>query len=261
MKVLIIEDEAPAYRRLSTLLQTNHPDFEIIEVLDSISDSLKWLRNHNSPDLIFSDIQLADGLSFEIYKQTEVLCPIIFTTAYDEYMLEAFKTNGIDYLLKPIEKEHLNQSIEKFKLLKSYKQSSKDNLLDLINRLENKGKKYKTRFLVRLGTKLLPVQVGDIAYFYSSQGSTDMILNSGKTLIIDQTLDELQNLLDPSHFFRLNRQFLAHISSISSIHQYFKGKLKIQLHPSTSEIVTVSKEKARLFKKWVDGETSADAIF
>jgi DNA-binding LytR/AlgR family response regulator len=261
MKVLIIEDEAPAYRRLSTLLQTNHSDLEIIEVLDSISNAVKWLRNHNSPDLIFSDIHLADGLSFEIFKQAEVLCPIIFTTAYDEYMLDAFKTNGIDYLLKPIEKEQLNRSIEKFKLLKSSGQSSNDTLLDLINGLENREKKYKTRFLVRLGTKLLPVQVEDVSYFYSSQGSTDMILKSGKTLIIDQTLDELQNLLDPSLFFRLNRQFLAHISSISAIHQYFKGKLKIQLHPSTSEIVTVSKEKARLFKKWVDGETSIDTSF
>lgn len=255
MKVLIIEDEAPAYRRLSTMLNKNHPHLTIIEVLDSISDTLKWLRNHNSPDLIFSDIQLADGLSFEIYKKIQVNCPIIFTTAYDEYMLDAFRTNGIDYLLKPIEEESLNRSIEKFERLKKSESEPNNEVGKLMQLLETRAYKYKTRFLVKLGTKLIPVQAEHIAYFQSSQGSTDMILNNGKRLVIDQTLDELQNVMNPVHFFRLNRQYLAQIGSIESIHQYFKGKLKVVLQPAATDDVIISREKSRSFKNWIDGVT------
>jgi DNA-binding LytR/AlgR family response regulator len=201
MKVLIIEDEAPAYRRLSTLLHNDHPDLEIIEVLDSISDSVKWLRNHKSPDLIFSDIQLADGLSFDIYKQIEVTCPIIFTTAYDEYMLEAFSTNGIDYLLKPIDEESLNRSIQKAKRLKGKDEQPQSSWKELMDILQKKEKGYKTRFLVKIGSKLVPVQVENIAYFRSSMGSTDIVLKSDKSLVVDQTLDELEQVMDPVHFF------------------------------------------------------------
>lgn len=254
MKVLIIEDEAPAYRHICSLLEKNHPNMEIIDVLDSISDSINWLKNHNPPDLIFSDIKLADGLSFEIYKQIQVDSPIIFTTAYDEYMIDAFKTNGIDYLLKPIDQANLNRSILKFERLTKTDASSQNAMEKLMNMLEKREESYKTRFLVKLGTRLLPVQVENIAYFQSTRGSTDIILQSGKKLVIDQTLEELQSALNPAHFFRLNRQFLAQIGSIDSIHQYFNGKLKVALKPISSEIVIVSREKARSFKNWIDGE-------
>lgn len=253
MRVLIIEDEAPAYRRLSTLLQQEHPDLEIIEVLDSVSESLKWLRNHQEPELIFSDIQLADGLSFEIYKQHEVNCPIIFTTAYDDYMLDAFQTNGIDYLLKPIEAQHLSRSIGKCRRLQGTSDVSGPELRDMIQLLEQRQPAYKSRFLVKLGTQLLPVQVSDIAYFQTTQGGTDMVLKQGRSLAMDPTLDELQKQLDPNAFFRINRQVLAHISSIAAIHQYSKGKLKVELHPASPELVLVSREKARAFKNWIDG--------
>lgn len=256
MRVLIIEDEAPAYRRLSTLLYKNHPNLEIIEVLDSVSDSVKWFNSHNTPDLIFSDIKLADGLSFEIYKQIQINCPIIFTTAYDEYMLEAFQTNGIDYLLKPIDEERLKQSIEKVERLVNSADAQNNSLSELIWSLESKEKKYKTRFLVKLGNKLFPVQTKDIAYFQSAQGCTDMVLNNGKTLVTDQTLEELQNVLNPLHFFRLNRQFIANIGSINTIHQYFKGRLKVVLNPATSIDVIISREKTRSFKNWIDGDVS-----
>jgi DNA-binding LytR/AlgR family response regulator len=255
MRVLIIEDEAPAYRRLSNLLAEGHPELEIIDVLDSVTASIKWLRNHNSPDLIFSDIQLADGVSFEIYKQVEVSCPIIFTTAYNEFMLEAFQTNGIDYLLKPIEKESLKRSIEKFMLLKESGSTSTTSVGDLIHLLERKEKRYKTRFLVKIGQKLVPIHVDNIAYFKSSMGSSDIILSSGKNIALDLSLDELQSLINPEHFFRVNRQYLANISSVDSIHIYSKGKLKVELKPETEEMVLISRDKARSFKSWIDGET------
>jgi len=258
MKVLIIEDEAPAYRRLNTLLTKNHQDLEVIEVIDSVSEAVKWLRNHQAPNLIFSDIQLADGLSFEIYKQVEVACPIIFTTAYDEYMMDAFETNGIDYLLKPIEENSLNRSISKFRKLTAADSSAQSPIGDLLEALEKKEKKYKNRFLVKVGSKLVPVLTTDVAYFQSSEGSTEMVLGSKKRFIVDHTLEELDTVLDPGQFFRLNRQFLSNISSIESIHQYFKGKLKIYLKPETDSDVIVSREKARLFKNWLDGDISEE---
>jgi len=256
MRVLIIEDEAPAYRRLNTLLTKGHPDLEVVEVIDSVSEAVKWLRNHKTPSLIFSDIQLADGLSFEIYKQVEVPCPIIFTTAYDEYMMDAFETNGIDYLLKPIEEKHLNRSISKFRKLTENENSVQNPIEDLLSALDKKEKKYKSRFLVKVGTKLVPVLINDVAYFQSSEGSTEMILNSGKHFIVDQTLDELETILDPVQFFRINRQFLANIGSIESIHQYFKGKLKLYLKPTADKEVIISREKARTFKNWIDGDVN-----
>lgn len=258
MKVLIIEDEAPAYRRLNTLLTKNHSDMEVVEVIDSVSEAVKWLRNHRTPSLIFSDIQLADGLSFEIYKAVEVSCPIIFTTAYDEYMMDAFETNGIDYLLKPIEEASLNRSISKFRKLTEGERVDENPINNLLEVLEKKDRKYKKRFLVKVGSKLVPVVTDDLAYFQSSDGSTEMVLKTGKRFIVDQTLDELDSVLDPIEFFRLNRQFLANISSIDSIHQYFKGKLKIYLKPDAKSEVTVSREKARSLKNWLDGDVEMD---
>ena len=254
MKVLIIEDEAPAYRRLNTLLTKAHPDMEVIEVIDSVSEAVKWLRNHSTPSLIFSDIQLADGLSFEIYKQIDVSCPIIFTTAYDEYMMDTFETNGIDYLLKPIEEPALNRSIAKFRKLTENGHSQQSPIDNLLSVLEKKERKYKDRFLVKVGSKLVPVLTADVAYFQSADGSTEMILDSGKKLIVDQTLDQLETVLNPSQFFRFNRQFIGNIGSIDSIHQYFKGKLKLKLKPNPKADVIVSREKARSFKNWIDGD-------
>ena len=253
MKVLIIEDEAPAYRRLNTLLSEHHPDLEVVEVIDSVNDSILWLRNHQTPDLIFSDIQLADGLSFEIYKEVKINCPIIFTTAYDEYMMDAFQTNGIDYLLKPIESNDLNRSISKFKNLMKSDNGKETNMTAIIELLDNRGKKkYKTRFLVKLGAKLLPVHISDIAYFYSSEGFTHIVTRGNRTFVADQTLEELDGILDPSIFCRANRQFIVHEQAIQALHQYFKGKLKLEVNPKPEADVIISREKARSFKNWLD---------
>lgn len=252
MRVLIIEDEAPAYRRLNKLLTENHSDFEVIEVIDSVVDSIKWLRNHQSPDLIFSDIQLADGLSFRIYEAFQVSCPIIFTTAYDEYMLEAFSTNGIDYLLKPIQLESLNRSVSKFRNLIGSKQETVPNMSAILALLNADEKKYKNRFLIKVGSKLVPIQVNDIAYFFSDEGFTHLVTKGNRTFVADQTLDELDRILDPSSFQRANRQFIVSVDSVKALHHFFKGKLKIDLNPLPEREVIVSRERAKSFKNWLD---------
>jgi DNA-binding LytR/AlgR family response regulator len=255
VKVLIIEDEAPAYRRLYNLLNAQASALQVIDVLDSVADSIKWFNENPTPDLIFSDIQLADGLSFEIFNKIQIACPIIFTTAYDEYMMEAFKTNGIDYLLKPIDEKSLTRSIEKFESLitQNGQSSSIPNIESLLASISSEQTQYKTRFLVKLGTKLIPVSIDGISCFCSKDGSTEIIMSTGKKYIIDQTLDELERRLDPKVFFRFNRKILGRFSSVQTVHQYFKGKLKVEMLPKLDEEVIISREKAKAFKLWLEG--------
>jgi DNA-binding LytR/AlgR family response regulator len=254
LKALIIEDEAPAYRRLHGLLSKHHPELEVVEVLDTVSGAVEWFNMNASPDVIFSDIQLSDGLSFEIYRQVAPPCPIIFTTAYDAYMLEAFRTNGIDYLLKPIEEEELARSVGKFMGLARTTPSPAlpdiDALLAVVN---SRGARYRDRFLVKLGTKLLPIATSEIAYFLSNDGSTELHTRAGKRHLIDQPLDEIEAQLDPRGFHRLNRQCIACVECIAVVHQHFNGKLKVELRPASATEVMVSRERAKGFKEWLDG--------
>ncbi|MBX2978688.1 MAG: response regulator transcription factor [Flavobacteriales bacterium] len=253
-RTLIIEDEAPAYRRLSGLLAQHHPGLEVVDVLDSIEAALDWFPANPAPELIFSDIQLSDGLSFEIYRQLPPPCPIVFTTAYDAYMLEAFRTNGIDYLLKPVEEEDLARSIAKFEAL--VQRSTAPALPDierLLAAVNGTKTSYRERFLVKLGTKLLPVPTRDIAYFLSSEGTTELHTRDGKRHLLDQPLDEIEQQLDPTVFHRLNRQCIACVQCIAVVHQHFNGKLKVELKPAAPTEVMVSREKARGFKEWLDG--------
>ena len=254
VRALIIEDEAPAYRRLSNLLAQHHPEVEAIDVLDSIEAAVRWLGENKAPDLIFSDIQLSDGLSFEIYRQAPPPCPIIFTTAYDAYMLEAFRTNGIDYLLKPIEEADLARSLEKFRALTgTATSSSAPDIERLLAAIAAKPAGYRERFLIKLGSKLLPVATADIAWFLSTDGTTELLTRDGKRHLLDQPLDEIEGQLDPARFFRLNRQCIACIACIQVAHQHFNGKLKVELRPAAPIEVMVSREKARAFKEWMDG--------
>jgi DNA-binding LytR/AlgR family response regulator len=252
VRALIIEDEAPAYRRLSNLLAQHHPEVEAIDVLDSIEAAVRWLGENKAPDLIFSDIQLSDGLSFEIYRQAPPPCPIIFTTAYDAYMLEAFRTNGIDYLLKPIEEEDLARSMAKFESLRKAPPVAPD-IERLLSALGGAKPAYRERFLIKLGSKLLPVATADIAWFLSTDGTTELLTREGKRHLIDLPLDEIEQQLDPARFFRLNRQCIACITCIQVAHQHFNGKLKVELRPAAPMEVMVSREKARAFKEWMDG--------
>jgi two-component system LytT family response regulator len=253
MNVLIIEDEAPAARRLEQLIKDYDSSVSIVGVIESITAAVRWLKEHESPDLIFMDIQLADGISFEIFRQMEVKTPVIFTTAYDQYTLQAFKVNSIGYLLKPISQDELNESMRKYNDLKELFNQTKPGMLQaLLNSIQQGQKVYKSRFLVKLGDRLIFIFTEQIAYFMAEDKLVFIISNEGKKYNTDFSLDDLENLLSPQFFFRINRQFITHIQSIRNIHNYFNGKLKLNLHPEPAQDVIVSRERAALFKKWLD---------
>lgn len=256
MRTLIIEDEYPAAERLEKLIRKVDPSIEIIGVLGSIEAAGEWLQAHSLPDLIFSDIQLSDGLSFQIFEQFSVKAPIIFTTSYDEYAIKAFKVKSIDYLLKPIKLQELELAIGKFReMQKAF--SPVDYAMKIESLLDNlkttSSKKYKTRFLVKQHDQLVPVTQDEIAYFLTANELVCLVRKDGKQFLVDYTLEELDKLLDPQHFFRLNRQFIAAMTAIARIHTYFNGKLKLDLKPETPHEVVVSREKAQVFKEWMEG--------
>ncbi len=252
MKVLIIEDEAPAFRRLQKILEEIDPAIEILEVIDTVEDSVKWLNNHSAPELIFMDIQLSDGISFDIFEQVKISNPVIFTTAFDEYMLRAFKVNSIDYLLKPIKKEDLAYSLRKYAGMKdAFRGNGREDLNELIRNIQLNDRKYKTRFLVKKGEQLLSVQSEDIAFFFARNGIIHLQTNEGKIYLVDFTLDELEKQLDPDHFYRVNRQFILHFAAIKTVHKWYKSKLLIEPLQSVDEKIIVSAEKASAFKQWL----------
>jgi two-component system, LytTR family, response regulator LytT len=255
MKILIIEDEHLAARKLQKLVLEIDPTLQIVGMTDSIESSVEWLESNPQPDLILMDIELADGQSFEIFNRTKVKSTIIFTTAYDEYALKAFKVNSIDYLLKPVRQEELTKALDKFKTLKSSNAAAEGqiNLENLLTELglTQTGKSYRERFLVKQGQKFITIEATEIAFFYAEDRVNFLKTKAGQKFIIDYTLDELEGQLDPSLFFRLNRQFIAHVKSIESVHPFFNGKLKIHLKPTIEAEVLVSREKASDFKEWL----------
>ena len=253
MKALIIEDELPAAKRLKSVLKEVEPTIEIINVIDSIATAVKWIDNNPTPDLIFMDIQLSDGLSFEIFKHAEIKCPVIFTTAFDEYAIQAFKVNSIDYLLKPIEAGDLRNSLKKFDELKKQfsAESESKQLKKLLEAITQNKSVFKTRFLVKSGQSFIRISAEECAYFSLEKKLTYLVLFNGKKHLVDFTLDELEKQLDPKKFFRANRQFFVNIESITSVHNFFGGKLKLRLKPDTLGNVIISREKASLFKEWM----------
>ena len=249
MKVLIIEDELPAANRLQSLIKKLRPSASVVEIIDSVSDSIDFLNSNPELDLIFMDIQLADGLSFEIFKHHTLECPVIFTTAYDHYALKAIKVNGLDYLLKPLEEEEFNLALNKFDSTEPRKSFD---FLTVIEQLKQGNPEYRSRFLVKLGDQLKMVNVADIAYFYSEAGHVSLVSNTGKTLLIDFTLDQLENELNPSQFFRISRKSIVSIPAITQIHSYFNSRLKLELTPKMDEETIVSRERVQAFKAWLD---------
>jgi DNA-binding LytR/AlgR family response regulator len=255
MKALIIEDEYPAAERLEKLIRKADPEIKILEILDSVESAMNWFNRNPSPDLIFSDIQLSDGLSFEIFEKAVIKSPIIFTTSYDEYAIKAFKVKSIDYLLKPVKQQELEQAILKYKETQPAATGIENRLKieSLLDSFPITSKKYKNRFLVKSGEQLIPIFEEQIAYFQTTHELVCLVRKDNKKFITDYTLEQLDKLLNPEIFFRLNRQFIAHISSISKIHYYFNGKLKLQLTPEANEEVIISREKAQNFKAWLEG--------
>jgi DNA-binding LytR/AlgR family response regulator len=251
MRVLIIEDERLAATRLEELIKTFLPEAEIFDRLDSISSAVQWLQKEKAPDLIFCDIELADGQSFKIFEQVKVDSPIIFTTAYDQYAIKAFKLNSIDYLLKPVDATELEQAIRKFQTQKNHPPLELSQLRQLLQPQESR---FKSRFMVKIGEKILSVPTEDVAFFFSAEKATFMQLNdSKKKFIVDYTLDQVEEMLDPGRFFRLNRKYIASFSSIAEIYSYSNSRLKIKLSGNDDPDILISREKVGLFKKWLDG--------
>jgi two-component system LytT family response regulator len=255
MKVLIIEDEIPALTRVKKMLLEVEPRTVIVGTADSIESAITLIRKHPQADVILMDIELADGQSFEIFSRIAVTSPVIFTTAYDEFALKAFKVNSIDYLLKPIDKDELQKAIAKLKVLKRVQDvpDYKEQLQQILSNFNvTTQPQYKSRFLIKVGTKMLSVPADQIAYFHAADKLVYLYTMHGQKHIIDYTLDELMRVLHPNHFFQLNRQFVANVKSIHSVHSYFNGKLKVDLTPRFSEEVIISRERAAEFKMWLD---------
>jgi DNA-binding LytR/AlgR family response regulator len=255
MKVLIIEDEAPAARRLQQLLESHDPTMLVISIIDSIEDAVQWLKDFPHPELIFMDIMLADGQSFEIFEQVEVRAPIIFTTAYDEYAIRAFKVNSIDYLLKPVEPLLLAQALNKYRFISQSPGNFREIMESLLlSQTKNTDARpaFKSRFLIRSGDKFISVETSEVAWFCFEEKLTFLYTVKQKRYMLDHTLDELEKLIDPFLFFRLNRQYITSFSAIRSVHNYFNGKLKVYLTPETENGIVVSKEKAHYLKLWLN---------
>lgn len=255
MKALIIEDEKAAVRNLIALLRDVAPEIEVVGETDSITDTIAWLRENKMPDLLFMDIHLADGSSFEIFNHVQIGCPVIFTTAYDEYALRAFKVNSIDYLLKPISGVDIRQALDKLEQLAG-KEKEEVEGVDYLKVLQalRRQERYKTHFLIPVkGDKLLPVTVDSILFFYIEEGILYASLQNGNRHVFSQTLDELGEMLDPKHFFRVNRQFLVSRKAIQDIDLWFNGRLAINLVVPTADKILVSRARVTEFKDWFTG--------
>jgi two-component system response regulator LytT len=251
MQILIIEDEQRNAQRLQNLLLEISPDIEVLAMLESVADSLEWFASNKEPDLVLMDIRLADGLCFEIFTSYNLKAPVIFTTAYDEYAIRAFKINSIDYLLKPIDKTELETALNKYKQISSqYQQNTVIN--DLVEIIRKPGTHYRTRFLIPIKDGYKTIVVGNINYIYSEFKVSHLVLTDGQIQAVLLTMDELEEQLDPQVFFRANRQHLISINSIKSIHNYFNGKLKVVLFGQMDVEIFISREKAPLFKQWLD---------
>ena len=280
MTVLILEDEYPAAERLRRLLAEAAPEAHVLAVLDTVAGALAWLAAHPAPDLLLSDVQLADGLSLDVFAQAVVRSPVIFTTAYDQYAIRAFQANSIAYLLKPVKLPELQAALAKLRqwpmevrgrreevgagpdaaatsestFNSSRTTLSSENIERLLDALPRPQRPYKARFLVRQGETLLPIATADVAWFQSRHDTTNLALPDGRRLVVDYTLEQLEALLDPALFFRLNRQVLAHLPAVRRLVPHLGGKLLVELAPPiTGGEVLVSKEKASAVKHWLEG--------
>lgn len=250
MKILVIEDEIPAQIQLEKLIMTNFPDSEILAKLESVASAVKWL-NQNQPDLIFMDVELSDGQCFDIFKQITVNVPVIITTAYNSYAIQAFKVNSIDYLLKPIDNEEFVDAVDKSIRVNQKKRPDYELLEKLL--IKSSVKEYKKRFIVKHSDQILILNTEDIAYFYSEEKATFIVNRAGKRFLSDLSLDNLEDQLDPKNFFRLSRGCMANILSVQSVSKHFNSRLKIKLNPPLIESILISRVRVPEFLNWLEG--------
>lgn len=251
ISVLIFEDEPLSAKRIVQLLEEFDTEINVLATLESIEEGVEWFNANKEPDLILMDIHLSDGQSFDIFEQVQIICPVIFITAYDQYAIKAFKLNSIDYLLKPLDKTEFFNALSQYKDFRAdanavfdYKQ-----LNELVGNLE---KKHKSRFLVKYGDTILFKSIEDVAYFYADDKVVYLCTNDNRKYLIDYNLESLEELLDPHAFFRLNRKFICKIESIQKIKTGINGKLQVFLNPAFESEIYISRERSSLFKAWID---------
>lgn len=251
MRALIIEDEKLAADHLHKLVNKVDPSIEVIARFDTVKKSVAWLNQNPHPDLAFFDIQLADGLSFEIFEQAEVHFPVIFTTAFNEYAIKAFKVNSVDYLLKPIDFEELKTAVDKFK--RSFPQLQSHQYREVVsNMMTMLTDNYKQRFIIKVGEHIKSVPVSNILYFYSMEKATFLHTDDDHNYVIDYSLEQLESLLDPELFFKINRKYIITINAITDIISYSNSRLKTELKHNTDMDAIVAREKVGKFKEWLD---------
>ncbi len=252
LKVLIFEDESLSAEHLMNLINRYDPSVELLGIIESVKKGVEWFSNNQHPDLILMDIQLSDGSCFDLFKQVSLEIPVIFTTAYNEYAIQAFKVNSIDYLLKPIEFQDLKLAFEKFGKQQRVYLPNPKLLYEQIYTQLLQPKQYKKRLLLKLGEQLKQVLVEDVAFFVFEEGMCWAVTFAKNRLPVDNSLDELEQMLDPKAFFRINRKFIVNPNSIEKIHTYFNNRLKLQLRPNPETEVLVSRERVADFKNWLN---------
>lgn len=247
MKVIIIEDEKPASQKLiRTLSQCDEP-VDVLGVLGSVQASVQWLQENGQPELIFMDIELSDGTSFQLFDKVTILCPVIFTTAYDDYWQEAFEHHGIDYLLKPIKQEKLNLALKKYDKLKQYFAAN----LKQLQAAQKASPAYRKRYLVKRGTDYVSIRIEDVCYLYATHKLVCMVDNKGQKFILDESLSDIEKELDPAQFFRVNRKYLINLTAIKKIKAYSRSKLQLEVEPAVNEEIIISQENVSNFKEWI----------
>lgn len=252
MNIIIIEDEPQAAQRIEKLIRLIIPEAKIVQQLDSVKSSVQWLRTNPAPDLILMDIQLADGISFKIFDLWEVKSPVIFTTAYDEYALRAFKVNSIDYILKPIDELELRGAIQKFIQL-TQSPPAQDKVMESIGlAMQMLTKRYKERFVIKVGEHLKSVETQEILFFFSLEKTTFAQTADGRKHILDFTMDQLEGLLNPDYFFRINRKYIISVKSIHDMISHVNSRLKLVLKTSDDQDIIVARERVQEFKDWLD---------
>lgn len=255
MIALIIEDEAAAAEKISRLATEHFPEATLAGPIESIEESIEWLSDNEMPDLIFMDIQLADGQSFDIFSEVSITCPVIFTTAYDEHALTAFRHNGIEYLLKPIKEEAFQAAIDKYRSWIQQQEAPQPDWTTVLAGLTSgsERKSYQKRLVIRYGQQIKALEIKDAAYFYIESKVTILKSFEGKEYPVDQNLEELQNLLDPAAFFRINRKMIINIEAITRMNAHTKSRVKLSLTPAFDGEAIVSSERSPIFKEWLKG--------
>ncbi len=252
MRILIVEDEHFAAVRLEKLVQQKIPNSSHLGTIDTVEEAVEWISSHPEPDLIFMDIQLADGLSFQIFEKATVNCPVIFTTAYDDYALEAFKVNSIDYLLKPIDENQFERAIEKYhRFFPTFSRPEVD-WKKVMHSMLNESEQYKQRFLVKTGNAFSYLSTNEISLIYSEDGLSFALDAKAKRFHLDNSLEKIEHCLDPNHFFRISRKHIVALGSIQKVHPYLNQRLKVEMNVNADHDLIVSREKATEFKKWLD---------